>query len=388
MTRATTTRSRLRSVALLVVVALVAAGCLPEDVRQLSSDRFDGRAAGTVGGQRARDYLVTRLQPLTQGLNPAGRGRAAYHQRFPGGTNVVAMIPGTDRADEYVVIGAHYDHLGRSCPSARYGDHICNGATDNATGVAEVLEVAERLARRPARRTVVFALWDGEEQGLLGSTYFVKHPLVSLDRTVAYVNLDIQGANLTPSLAPTTFAVGAETGGTDLVGAVRQASRGPLTTVQLSAIFGGLRSDYAPFLEAKVPSVFFTDSTGRCYHTAQDEFSVVDLKKLDHQTDTAERLVRSLADAPGRPLWQRTPVATYDDAVAFLGVIDRSRGDRRLFSAADLATIDRVGTDLRRIQKKGRAAFTRDDQGRLLTGAEAAVEVLTHGRCTGFPTGT
>ena len=105
-------------------------------------------------------------------------------QPFPGGTNVVAVIPGTDLADEYVVVGAHYDHLGNSCrvPPGSPTDTICNGATDNATGVAAVLPIARSIAAQPTkpRRSVVLALWDSEEDGLLGSLFYVQNPLVPL----------------------------------------------------------------------------------------------------------------------------------------------------------------------------------------------------------------
>src|SRR4029450_2085199 len=87
-----------------------------------------------------------------------------------GGTNLIGVIPGRDRADEVVVVGAHYDHLGSRCRTADPADTICNGATDNATGVAAALAVGEDLARgRGPRRTVVVALWDREEDGLPGS---------------------------------------------------------------------------------------------------------------------------------------------------------------------------------------------------------------------------
>ena len=81
---------------------------------------------------------------------------------------MVAVIPGTDLADQYVVVGAHYDHLGSSCQYKSSGDTICNGATDNAAGVAAVLAIARSIAGQAVkpRRSVVLALWDSEEDGL------------------------------------------------------------------------------------------------------------------------------------------------------------------------------------------------------------------------------
>src|SRR5205814_313651 len=115
-------------------------------------------------------------------------------------------------------VGAHYDHLGNGCRSSDPNDDICNGATDNAAGVANVLSIGREIAQRPGarRRSVILAFWDREEDGLLGSAFYVRNPLVPLAQTVGYVNYDIQGANLLPSLERDTFAIGAETGGARL----------------------------------------------------------------------------------------------------------------------------------------------------------------------------
>ena len=98
------------------------------------------------------------------------------------------------------------------------GDTICNGATDNAAGVAATLAIGRAIATQstPPRRSVILAFWDREEDGLLGSQFYTQNPLVPLAATVGYVNFDIQGANLLPSLRNTTFAVAAETGGARL----------------------------------------------------------------------------------------------------------------------------------------------------------------------------
>ena len=199
----------------LCVGAMILSGCAILDVARLSDDSMQGRDNGTPGSALARGYLIEQLKPIARGLNTAASGDAAYTQATGGGTNVVAVIPGTDLADQYVVVGAHYDHLGGSF----------NGATDNAAGVAVALGIARSIAAQPTkpRRSVVIALWDQEEDGLVGSRYYVQHPLVPLAKTVAYVNFDIQGANLLPSLRNTSIAVAAETGGARFQDIVRSA---------------------------------------------------------------------------------------------------------------------------------------------------------------------
>ncbi len=98
------------AVAMLAVAAL--GGCTVIDVYELSRDETAGRDNGTPGSALARDYIIDRLRPLADGLVPGQVGDAAYLQPFAEGTNVVAVVPGTDLADEYVIVGAHYDGLG------------------------------------------------------------------------------------------------------------------------------------------------------------------------------------------------------------------------------------------------------------------------------------
>ena len=168
-------------------------GCTRYDIARLAGDDTAGRDNGTAGSALARQYLTEQLRAISSDVRT---------QAIGGGTNVVAVIPGTDLANKYVVVGAHYDHLGSSCQFKSSGDQICNGATDNAAGVASVLAIGRAIAAQPTkpRRSVVLALWDSEEDGLLGSRYYADHPLVPLADTVAYVNFDIQGSNVSPSL--------------------------------------------------------------------------------------------------------------------------------------------------------------------------------------------
>ena len=362
----------------LCVGAILLSGCAIIDVARLSDDSLQGRNNGTPGSAMARGYLIEQLKPIARGLNTAAGGDAAYTQATGGGTNVVAVIPGTDLADQYVVVGAHYDHLGGSF----------NGATDNAAGVAVALGIARSIAAQPTkpRRSVVIALWDQEEDGLVGSRYYVEHPLVPLAKTVAYVNFDIQGANLLPSLRNTSIAVAAETGGARFQEIVRSAiGERSLDTAVLSSIFGQGRSDYVNFINASVPSVFFTDATGPCYHTVHDELGVVDFDKLDVQIATALDVTRQLANSASPPAFvPGTPLATFDDAIAASRIVNRAYADRGRFSAADQQALTDLRADVNQVVAEGRAAFDNDDVGRLLGGAAQFIEIMTHGTCDGF----
>ncbi len=187
----------------------------------LASDELRGREAGTPDAFVASAYIASCLQligvqPLLDGYyqpfdayrrERQRRGRLQVHpdsirvlrqevhQRYPM-RNVLGMIPG-ERADEYVVVGAHFDHLGVDC--FLEGDAIYNGADDNASGVQAVLQIAQAFVasgKKPLR-TVIFAFWDGEEKGLLGSSYFVQN-FSQLDKVKGYLNFDMIGRNNKP----------------------------------------------------------------------------------------------------------------------------------------------------------------------------------------------
>jgi hypothetical protein len=379
----------LRVLAVVALAALVATSCttLQIDETVISSDSLQGRQNATPGSVGAQNYLISRLKTAGVGLDSSRPGDDAFKQPFDQGTNILAKIPGTDKAGEYVIIGAHYDHLGITCRTANDADHICNGATDNGAGVAALLSIADRIKAHGApRRTVVLALWDREEDGLLGSKYYTQHPIVPLAQTVAYINFDIQGANLLPSLQNVSFAVGAESGGAAFSNQVRSAiGSGPLQTKIVSSIFGQGRSDYVNFTAVNVPNVFFSDSTGPCYHTAQDEVSVVDFWKLEQQVKIAYSLAANLIAADGRPTFSPTnPLATFDDALALQSVTSGAITDLARFTAAQQTQLLKFRDDLNAVVAAGAANFDATDISTLVGGAATAVGILTSGTCDGF----
>jgi Peptidase family M28 len=182
------------------------------------------------------------------------------------------------------------------------------------------------------------------------------------------------------------FAVGAETGGERLTAAVGRAVRpGRLDTHQLSWIFGQGRSDYLPFIQAGVPTVFFSDSTGPCYHTAQDEADIVDYRKLHQQVLDGVRLARDLAGVTPAPAFvPGTPPATYDDAVALREVADRALPDLDRFDADQQAALLAFDAALADIVAAGPDEFGPDDAATVLSAAANAVEVFASGDCDGF----
>ncbi|MSY18510.1 MAG: M20/M25/M40 family metallo-hydrolase [Actinobacteria bacterium] len=371
-----------------------AIAALRRDVEMLASDEMKGRNNSTAESVLAQDYLIAQLKGFAGPLVAGATGDDAYRQKFPSGANLLAVIPGSDLADQYVIVGAHYDHVGYSdqpgnyCDGGSSSDLICNGATDNATGVAAALAIGRSIAadNSPPRRSVIIALWDAEEDGLLGSKAYLANPLVPIGSTIAYVNFDIQGANISPAIRNSTVMVGAETGGPNLIAAaVKAASASSLDTVAFSLLFGQGRSDHANFVAAGVPSVFFTDATPPCYHTVGDDASIVDYPKLEQQVVTAEGLTRDLMSTDVVPVYDPlAPPATFADAASMLSIITRAQADFGRFSAQEQAASDQFVTDLQAIVDAGAANFDDTDVGTLLSGALGIVTAWESGTCDGF----
>lgn len=165
---------------------------LLDDVRILAADDMEGRGTGTPGGERARNYIVGRFEALGVAPSSMGRlqpweiqGRTREGPRTFSGVNVLGVIQGTRRADRYIVVTAHYDHVGTN------DGQIYNGADDNASGVATMLEIAARLKREAPEHSVIFVALDGEERGLLGAKHFVEAPPVPLESIAMNLNFDM-----------------------------------------------------------------------------------------------------------------------------------------------------------------------------------------------------
>ena len=169
---------------------------LLDHVRFLADDSLEGREANSAGGRAAGDYLSAQVKAMgLRGGGPDGQYSQPCGREM---RNILAILPGSDptAAGETVIVGAHYDHLGRGFRRDKEAESpIYNGANDNASGVAGVLEIAEAMAQLPQapRRSVLFAFWDGEEKGFLGSRYFVEHPTVAFDGIVFVIALDMIG---------------------------------------------------------------------------------------------------------------------------------------------------------------------------------------------------
>ncbi len=292
------------------------------------------------------------------------------------------------------MIGAHYDHLdsrsigtGECSANGAVGGAICNGAADNASGVAATLAIAKAIKKLHPRRSVILALWDSEEDGLVGSAYYAANPLVPNAAVKGYVNFDIQGANLLPSLKTTSFAVGAETGGSPFQAIIDQAVMAEgLGTTQLSYIFGQLRSDYVNLVAVGVPTVFFTDANNGCYHTVNDDVKFVDFGKLKLQTHIAFRTAIALTETSTPPPFAgpNPNLASFADLQRVAALVQTGQADLGLFPPADQTLFANLDSTLQAILADGEAAFDSGDVGTLLGGAVNAVNAFRRVPCQKF----
>ena len=242
--------------------------------------------------------------------------------------NVVGVVPGTDPAlrDEYVVLMAHYDHLGagmQNGPAATPADSIFNGARDNGMGTTALLGAAHVFAERPARRSILLLAVTGEEEGLLGSQYYVDHPLVPLRQTVYGMSIDTGGYSDTTVV---TLIGKGRTTADSLIARGAQAAAG-LTVIDDPAPEQGLfnRSDNVSFARKGVPAPTFSPGfrsfsdpgIANYYHRPQDEadasFDFAYLRRFVQAFVGAARMVAS-TDAPLG--W--TPGDPYAEAAAAL----------------------------------------------------------------------
>jgi hypothetical protein len=212
--------------------------------------------------------------------------------------NVVGFVEGSDPVlkDEVVIVGAHLDHLGA------WENYIYNGADDNGSGSAGVLNVARAMALNPVKpkRSVLFALWAGEENGLLGSRWYVQHPLFPLDKTVAYFNLDMisrpydeqslartgrmfgfpGGQDMAKKIRPARFLPVSFSAGAGLEDVLRRAVRFAgldlflrESSGQQGRMMGG--SDHSSFAQANIPWAFAITATTADYHQPSDSVDKV-----------------------------------------------------------------------------------------------------------------
>jgi len=224
--------------------------------------------------------------------------------------NVIAIRRGADGAlaDEAIVVGAHLDHVGMGWfGSPAGGGKIHNGADDNASGTAALLEIAEWLVDQPdTKRSVVIAFWCGEEKGLVGSKHYAEKPTWPLDRTVACVNLDMVGRYRTENEGDRGIHLGGAPTGSTFAALVEglAADAGARLTHTWDA---WSQSDHHSFYAKDVPSLFFTTGLHAEYHRPADDWWLLNADGAALVAGIAARTVSGLANADEKPEFKARP---------------------------------------------------------------------------------
>jgi Zn-dependent M28 family amino/carboxypeptidase len=276
--------------------AATAAGALPPsvdsarllgDVRTLASDEFAGRRTGTDGSRKAQAFLQGRFEAL--GLKPFGGAYAeafsfthasirgivtpgrAYKTAYPSAVNYIGYIAGSAKPERFIVVSAHYDHLGLKAGK------LYPGADDNASGVAAMLAIASWFKAHPPLHSIVFAAFDGEELGLQGARAFLAALPFAKGQLALDLNLDMVSHNDKNEIyaAGTSYTA-------SLKPLVEQAAARSTVSVRLGhdrlQLVAGVvedwtgSSDHGPFHEAGVPFLYFGVEDHADYHAASDTF--------------------------------------------------------------------------------------------------------------------
>ena len=276
---------------LFLIFLMLVISCTPEkklddkikdDVSFLADDALEGRQTGTEGEKKAAEYISKRFEEL--GLS--GKGTDGYLQPFSftpktnpheevkfdtngdgtiTGNNVIGFLD--NKAENTVIIGAHYDHLGYGGEGSLYRDSIKavhNGADDNASGIAVLLNLASKLKGKNTNNNYLFMGFSGEEMGLLGSNYFVKNPTINTKKVSYMINMDMVGRMKKDS----TLAVYG-TGTSPIFKQVLKSHNDNFKLVQQESGVGP--SDHTSFYLADIPVLHFFTGQHEDYHKPSDD---------------------------------------------------------------------------------------------------------------------
>ena len=293
-------------------------------VRYLASQELGGRYPGTAGDTLASEYIVEQLRSLKLKPVVKGKKKTGYYHNFTYGKdvertthNILAVLPGKDKQlkNEYIVVGSHYDHLGlggKDSGSRRpdtLGVHP--GADDNASGDAVVLELAKYFKKVRSPRSIIFAFFGAEEQGLVGSKQFLewmkqadnqrKNLPDSLKGIVAMVNLDMVGRMRDNAMS--VSGTGTSSGFKAMAEAAAEQ-----TSLNISCTPDGYGpSDHASFVAQEIPVLFLTTGGHMEYHTPDDVPSTLNYDGMQQTLDFSKELITRLASMPTTPDYISVP---------------------------------------------------------------------------------
>jgi len=288
---------------------------IKEDVSFLADDKLEGRQTGTPGEIKASEYIKNRFEKL--GLTP--KGTDGFYQSFSfkpkthpheeikftenadgtiTGRNVVAFID--NKAKNTVIIGAHFDHLGYGGDGSLYRDSIKaihNGADDNASGVAVMLNLASNLKNTNTSNNYLFIAFSGEEMGLLGSNYFVKNPTIDTKAVSYMINMDMVGR-----LKDSALAVYG-TGTSPVFNEILKSHNNGFRLIQKESGVGP--SDHTSFYLADMPVLHFFTGQHEDYHKPSDDTETLNYKGMASISNYIYTIISDLNDN-GKLVFKKT----------------------------------------------------------------------------------
>lgn len=281
---------------------------LKRHVAFIAADSLQGRAAGSKGELSVANYIYDELEKagvimLTprdgEDFYMAGNGvqNDTIHSR-----NIIGVVQGYDSAlkNEYVVIGAHIDHLGvnRVTINGKETLQIYSGADDNASGVAALIEIAKEVAqsRFMFRRSVIFAFFGAEEVGMAGSWYFLNRSFPEVDKIVMMINLDMIGR----SSGDNRFMLFTGIRNRVLNNIVAKLSQRPLSMQPELSMTDYFPSDHRLFYEKGIPIALFTTGVHRDYHTPRDLPNTLDYNQMEKISEFAYAMAQEIANRENR----------------------------------------------------------------------------------------
>lgn len=279
---------------------------IEEHIAFLASEELKGREAGTADEAKAANYIADLFR--NSGLEPAGDDQT-FFQEFTINTtilnnphstdtsgekrlskNVVGLVRGTKESDEVIIIGAHYDHLGYGEFGSLYrGDtpRIHNGADDNASGTAGLIELAQYFGKYRPVTDLLFVAFSGEEMGLLGSAHFVEEPTINLDNTLAMINMDMIGRMEDHKLI--IFGTGTTSDWEEILLVANTDS----LDVQLVKDGTGA-SDHTSFYYKNIPVLHYFTDTHSDYHRPSDDVEYINNEGIAKITEHIVRVIKYL----------------------------------------------------------------------------------------------
>ncbi len=262
---------------------------LQKDMNVLAHDSLLGREAGSASEIKARDYIARQFEDI--GLKKPV-GDTSYFQKFISGSaryyyNVIGLLD--NKAKKTVVVGAHYDHVGLGYFGSRYGSgQIHNGADDNASGTATIIELARYFSvNTPKKYNYLFIAFSAEEKGLLGSYFFVNSPLAKQYQIAYMLNFDMVG-RMKKGLRKKIilFAYGSSPEWKELI-----KNNKPKQIKLKKLKFGPPFSDHAPFYEKQIPVLYFTTGLHQDYHTPFDDIEFINYEGMLRIVEYLNKLI-------------------------------------------------------------------------------------------------